>query len=69
MGKDPATPNGELEEDDIEQQTASPLPSREVMSIIDVPGPRIPYQPPDGVFATEPAPQGTTEVEDGRLEE
>jgi hypothetical protein len=51
MGNEPNVPAEELEEDAIDQETATPLPSREVMSIIDPsPGPKIPYQPPDPEF-------------------
>jgi hypothetical protein len=44
-----------INEDEIENESAAPLPSREAMSIIDVtPGPKIPYQPPDGFAAEDP---------------
>jgi hypothetical protein len=52
MGKKPQDPKN-IDEDEIENETAAPLPSREAMSIIDpTPGPKIPYQPPDG-FASD----------------
>ena len=59
MGREPEVPDNELEQDEIDQETASRLPSREVMSIIDpTPGPKIPYQPPDPEFTTD---QGISE--------
>ena len=54
MGREPEVPDDQVEEDEIDQESASQLPSREVMSIIDVtPGPKIPYQPPDPDFSTD----------------
>jgi hypothetical protein len=48
MGTKPQDPKN-IDEDEIENESAAPLPSREAMSIIDpTPGPKIPYQPPDG---------------------
>jgi len=38
------------DEDEIDEETAAPLPSRDVMSIIDPSvGIKIPFQPPDGM--------------------
>ena len=63
MGNQPEDPRTE-EKDDFEQETASPLPTREAMSIIDPTlGPKI-YEPPDG-FSTDPS----GEVPDDRYEE
>ena len=56
MGNQPDDPRTD-EKDEIEGETASPLPAREAMSIIDLtPGPKI-YEPPDG-FTTD---QGISE--------
>ena len=55
-GYQPEDPRTE-EKDEFEQETASPLPTREAMSIIDPTlGPKI-YEPPDG-FSTD---QGISE--------
>ena len=63
MGTKPQDPNRKID-DEIEQENAAPLPSREAMSIIDpTPGPKI-YEPPDG-FTTDP----NSEVPDDRYEE
>jgi hypothetical protein len=54
MGKKPQD-SKRIDEDEIANETAAPLPSREAMSIIDpTPGPKIPYQPPDGFAAEDP---------------
>jgi hypothetical protein len=54
MGTKPQDPKN-IDEDEIENESAAPLPSREAMSIIDpTPGPKIPYQPPDGFAAEDP---------------
>ena len=61
MGREPEVPDNQLEEDEIDQETASRLPSREVMSIIDpTPGPKIPYE--DSEFTTD---QGINERDPG----
>ena len=61
MGNQPEDPRTD-EKDEFEQETASPLPTREAMSIIDVtPGPKIPYEPADG-FTTD---QGINERDPG----
>jgi hypothetical protein len=52
LAKNRQDPDRQID-DEIEQENAAPLPSREAMSIIDVtPGPKIPYEPPDGGFST-----------------
>jgi hypothetical protein len=52
LGKKQQDPDRKID-DEIEQENAAPLPSREAMSIIDVtPGPKIPYEPADG-FTTD----------------
>jgi hypothetical protein len=64
MRDEPEDPRTD-EDDEIEQENAAPLPSREAMSIIDVtPGPKIPYEPADG-FTTDPG----SEIPDDRYEE
>jgi hypothetical protein len=61
MGAKPERPNRQLDEDEIEQETAAPLPSREAMSIIDPSaGPKIPYEDPE--FTTD---QGINERDPG----
>jgi hypothetical protein len=50
-----------IDDDEIEQENAAPLPSREAMSIIDpTPGPKIPYEDPE--FTTD---QGISERDPG----